>query len=413
MGTQRYPEDNLLVAESTSFDSLLAGERSRLVAFCVRLSGNPAVGEDLAQETLLEAWRHREKLRMSDRVSPEKRMKWLQAVARNVCLRWRRSHRRDLAHLAQARLPTTASDGDHALTLDELPSGDLSLELELERDELALLLDHALALLPPTARAVLIERYIHESPRHDIAERLNLTEDALAQRLYRAKLALRRVMENELNTEASAYGLVDPRRADEDGPIVQETRIWCPMCNKHRLSKYYDPSNNFTGFTCPTCWDLVSLPQSQVRVGLRSPKSVLNRQLAHIGECYWQAINGSASNCPACGRPAIVRIVAPHDIPEAFSAIHGRRPSHGLYVRCDYCKHESLNLLPHLTIDVPEAQQFWRAHPRMHWLPENAIDYAGQPALRCGFQSASDVARLDIVYQRETLRILGIHKMAC
>ena len=109
----------------------------------------------------------------------------------------------------------------------------------------------------------------------------------------------------------------------------------------------------------------------------------------------------------------MVRIVAPQDIPETFFSAPGRRPSHGLYMRCDSCQDESLDLLPHLTIDVPEAQQFWRAHPRMLWLPERAIDYAGQPALLSGFQSASDAARLDIVYQPETLRILGIHETAC
>jgi len=41
------------------------------------------------------------------------------------------------------------------------------------------------------------------------------------------------------------------------------------------------------------------------------------------------------------------------------------------------------------------------------------MEKAGQPALLSGFQSASDSARLDIVYQRETLRILGIHETAC
>ena len=411
MVTRGKPESSPVMAEP-SFDTLLAGERTRLVAFCARLTGNPDVAEDLAQETLLEAWRHQQRLSVSDRDLPEKRMKWLLAIARNVCLRWGRSHGRELAHLAQYTL-SAASDEEHPLNLDDLPSGDLSLDIEVERDELARLLDHALALLPPTTRAVLIERYFHESPHHEIAERLGLSEDALVQRLYRGKLALRRVMENELNAEASDYGLVDPRSAPEEGPLEQETRIWCPLCNKHRLSKYYDPSKNWTGFTCPACWQLASLPQSPVWAGLQSPKSILNRQLTHVGECYWQAINGGISTCPACGHPAMVRIVAPHDIPEAFFSTPGRRPSHGLYMRCDSCQDESLNLLPHLTIDVPEAQQFWRAHPRMLWLPESAIDYAGQPALLSGFQSASDAARLDIVYQRETLRILGIHETAC
>lgn len=140
---------------------------------------------------------------------------------------------------------------------------------------------------------------------------------------------------------------------------------------------------------------------------------MLNRQLAQLSDHYWSAINGGAIICPDCGHPAQVRIVAPQDIPEAFYSTHGRRPYHGFSMRCAVCQDEGFNLLPHLTIDVPEAQQFWRAHPRMLWLPEREIDYAGQPALLSGFQSASDSARLDIVYQRQTLRILGIHETTC
>ena len=38
-------------------------ERMRLVRLCARLSGNPDAAEDLAHETLAEAWRHAHKFR--------------------------------------------------------------------------------------------------------------------------------------------------------------------------------------------------------------------------------------------------------------------------------------------------------------------------------------------------------------
>ena len=77
-------------ASAESFGAALNGQRDRLARFCARLTGNPAVAEDLAQETLFEAWRSREKLRDVAEIAP-----WLSAIARNVCLRWQRAQMRE------------------------------------------------------------------------------------------------------------------------------------------------------------------------------------------------------------------------------------------------------------------------------------------------------------------------------
>jgi hypothetical protein len=49
----------------------------------------------------------------------------------------------------------------------------------------------------------------------------------------------------------------------------------------------------------------------------------------------------------------------------------------------------------------------------MLWLPEREIEYAGQSALLSSFQSLTDSARFDGVFQRETLRVLGTHEQTC
>ena len=58
-------------------------ERAQLVRYCAALSGESEVAEDLAQETLLEAWRNVQALR-----DPSRRSQWLVGIAHNVYLRW-------------------------------------------------------------------------------------------------------------------------------------------------------------------------------------------------------------------------------------------------------------------------------------------------------------------------------------
>src|SRR5689334_1417908 len=80
-----------------SFETLLANERNRLIRFCAYMTGNPEAAEDLAQETLLEAWRNRQKFSVLDHGNEACGAKWLSAIARNVCLRWGRARGHDLA----------------------------------------------------------------------------------------------------------------------------------------------------------------------------------------------------------------------------------------------------------------------------------------------------------------------------
>ncbi len=92
---------------------------------------NRTQAEDLAQETLLEALRNAHKLRDPGLWRP-----WLTGIARNVCLRWARSRGRELARTMPLDWETHEAR-DH-----------FDLDVELERDDLATLLDRTLVLLP-------------------------------------------------------------------------------------------------------------------------------------------------------------------------------------------------------------------------------------------------------------------------
>jgi len=49
--------------DSSRWEAAITQERPRLVRLCAHLAGNSQVAEDLAQETLYEAWRNLHKLK--------------------------------------------------------------------------------------------------------------------------------------------------------------------------------------------------------------------------------------------------------------------------------------------------------------------------------------------------------------
>jgi RNA polymerase sigma-70 factor (ECF subfamily) len=175
--------------DTTGATRALHAERARLVRLCARLTGDPDAAEDLAQDALVEAWRHEHALR-----DPAKRGPWLAGIARNVCLRWARQRTRAttplVQRLADRRGPVWTPD-------DEWSIDPFDAEIELERHELADLLDRALGLLPPETRAVLVARYIEESPHAEIAARLGVTEAAAKMRCVRGLEAVREQLRAE------------------------------------------------------------------------------------------------------------------------------------------------------------------------------------------------------------------------
>ena len=167
-------------------------DQAWLARYCAYHSGDRDAAEDLAQETLVEAWRNHRKLRDLDKSKP-----WLAAIARNICQRWGRARGREAARLADT---TTAAQSESQDQLDLLPD-EIDLERDLERGELIALLDRALALLPHDTRDILVAHYVEGLPQAEVAARLGLTENAIAVRLHRGRRALRELLANDLRQD--------------------------------------------------------------------------------------------------------------------------------------------------------------------------------------------------------------------
>ncbi len=379
-----------VAAYTGAWEIAVPEERTRLVRLCTALTGDSDAAEDLAQETLLEAWRHLDKLH-----DPRGRSPWLAAIARNVCLRWRRRRGREVAHRIEVGPDTDGlARGD-----EDWPADTVDLEAEVERDDLVRLLDRALALLPPATRRVLIETYVEESPQAEVAARLGVSEGAVAMRLRRGKLALRRIMTTEVQGEAVACGLATPA-------TWMDTCIWCPNCGQRRFVGGITRDTKTLVLRCPACVfsgvDMGPMERERPLAGAQATKPALTRVMTWADIYFQQALQQGWAPCCDCGQPAPLRRWPGDYVPAEV------RDAHGVHIPCPACGSTRDLLLPTLALWRPEGRRFWRRHPRIRLLSERAVEADGRAAIVVGFASVTDGATLDVVADRETFRVLSV-----
>ncbi len=211
------------ILDAQAIEQLLAEARADLLRWCISLVGNRDSAEDLVQETLSIAWQstHRPTQKGEFRA-------WLMGVARNVCLMWLRSQRRELAHRLdwpQVSPPT------HPTARSFEPADPLDLDILLEQEELAQLVEKGLAVLPDATRRVLIAKYIEEYSLAEIAERLLITPEAVAARLHRGKHTLRRVLLMASPEDRALYGVLP---TEATGP---NSLYLCPASPRQSLRR--------------------------------------------------------------------------------------------------------------------------------------------------------------------------------
>ena len=160
-------------------------------SFSMKVCGHPEDAEDTMQEVLSRSIRHLAKIQ-----TPQEMAVWLYTVTRNRCWRMRRK---------PAHAPA------HHLSLDELmPDGEeLGRLLEdaaegPERNVLAAeqryLLHQAILCVPPVLRIVLVLHDMEELTTEQVAQVLSLQQGTVRIRLHRARLSVRKEM-NQLLQE--------------------------------------------------------------------------------------------------------------------------------------------------------------------------------------------------------------------
>jgi len=159
---ERYRSELGLPIARSRLDELFRRHRTRVAAWCYRLTGNVDLAADLAQDVFLKAFQRLDSFRADSRFTT-----WLYTIARNHCM--------DELRLRAAR-PDETSDG----VLEELADSraeDFSLALERRESE-EVVKELIRESLDETETKVMTLHYVDELPLDAITRLLGLTNQS-------------------------------------------------------------------------------------------------------------------------------------------------------------------------------------------------------------------------------------------
>ena len=167
----------LRAGDRRAFEELVRTQQHRVYGLALRMLGNAAEAQDVAQEAFLRAHRGLADFRGDARLST-----WLYQIVSRLCLnRLAGSERRLARH------------GEEALA--QVPDARPGPDQALERGELEEALHRAIAELPEERRIVVVLRDVEGLAYEEIAEVLELPVGTVRSRLHRARLDLKEKLE--------------------------------------------------------------------------------------------------------------------------------------------------------------------------------------------------------------------------
>ncbi len=167
----------LRAGDRQAFEELVRTQQHRVYGLAVRMLGDAAEAQDVAQEAFLRAHRGLAEFRGDARLST-----WLYAIVSRLCLNRLAGSERRLARQGEETLARLA---------DASPGPDQALE----RGELEEALHRAIGELPEERRIVVVLRDVEGLAYEEIAEVLELPVGTVRSRLHRARLDLKEKLE--------------------------------------------------------------------------------------------------------------------------------------------------------------------------------------------------------------------------
>lgn len=190
--------ERLVQGDLTAFDEFVDVFRAKLFQYSYLNCGQREDAEEVAQETLMKAFQSFGQLQDPTHVKA-----WIFRIARNFCyMKRRKSVFAPVQEISLDELkPAMKQDGE-VRRLDLADWRALPDETA-HTGEMRALLQRAVAALPDLYRNVLLLRDIEELSVKETASVLDVSEDVVKTRLHRARLAVRKHIDDYLKTAAA------------------------------------------------------------------------------------------------------------------------------------------------------------------------------------------------------------------
>ena len=184
--------ERLIARDERAFNELVRAYERRILALVLRMLGNRAEAEDLAQEVFVQVFKAIGTFRGDSKLST-----WMYRIAINLCKnrtkynRVRHSDEQDELEAVAERVPmgeVKRANVAQVARPDEMMAGK-----QVER-----IVQQAILELEPTFRECLVLRDVEELSYEEIGEITSLPPGTVKSRIHRARAQLRELVEKEL-----------------------------------------------------------------------------------------------------------------------------------------------------------------------------------------------------------------------
>ena len=177
--------DRARAGETGAFEALVRRYQGWVFTLALRMVGDRAEAEDLAQDVFLKAYRGLRGFKGASRFST-----WLYAIASHHCLNHLKARGRR-GGLPRRGRDNPATGDDLPALVDRLPDGAPRADALLERADLVRIVQAEMAHLTEEHRMVLILRDIQGLPYEEIARTLGVELGTVRSRLHRARMEMK------------------------------------------------------------------------------------------------------------------------------------------------------------------------------------------------------------------------------